>query len=1037
MKKILLVLLCTIVSLSAIFAQKKQNEAKGAFDESRYNSMQWRNVGPFRGGRSCAVEGVRNKPNLFYFGATGGGVWKTTDGGRNWSNISDGFFGGSVGAIAVAESDNNVIYVGGGEQTIRGNISSGYGVWKSTDAGKTWVSVGLKDSRNISRIRINPKNPDLVYVAAMGNPYKSSAERGVFRSKDGGKTWEKILFVNEDVGAVDLTFDPNNQRVMFASTWRFRRTPYSFSSGGTGSGLWKTTDAGDTWTDISRNEGLPQKDTLGIIGVTVSPQNSDRIWAQIEAKTGGLFRSDDAGKTWAKINESRDMRQRAWYYTRIYADSKDVNTLYEMNVAYGKSTDGGATFQLKYAAHGDHHDFWIDPDNPKRMIIGDDGGAQTSYDGGETWSTYHNQPTAQFYRVTTDNAVPYRIYVAQQDNSALRIPHRTENDVISNEDFEDTAGGESAHIAVDPLNNEIVYGTSYGGYLTRFDHKIKQNRNINVWPDNPMGAGAETMKYRFQWNFPIFFSPHNPKKLYACSNHLHATTSEGQNWEVLSPDLTRNEASKLKTSGGPITQDNTSVEYYCTIFAAAESPRVKDLIWTGSDDGLLNLTRDGGKNWTIVTPKDLPEWTMINCIEPDPFTDGGAYFAATAYKNGDFKPYIFRTKDYGKTWTKIVQGIDNEHFTRVVRCDPKRKGLLYAGTETGMYISFDDGANWQPFQLNLPIVPITDLAVKNDNLIVATQGRALWIIDDLTPLHQLANETNTELKLYKPIDYIRMNGSQSSGSKTAGTNHPNGVMVHFLLQNIEEKDTVSLSFLDSSGKIIRTFTTQTKEDKNKLKAKKGANLFVWNTRYEDGKKFDGMLLWDGDMSGAKASPGVYKVVLAQNKTTQTADFQILKDPRVEASNADLQVQFDLVQKINDKASEAHTAIGNIRDIRKQFNGFKERIGDEKSQKMIFDDIKRIDSTLTQVEETLYQTKLQSQQDMLNFPIRLTNKLLSVKSAVENAEFRPTDQQIAVANELSIKIDNQLSIYKKLINSDLPALNKKIREVGIDLIMLKK
>ncbi len=1031
MKKLLFILTLLVAIISNSNAQK----AKIAYSENLYNAIQWRNVGPFRGGRSCAVEGVKGKPNLFYFGATGGGIWKTTDGGRTWGNISDGFFGGSVGAITVSESDNNVIYVGGGEQTIRGNISSGYGVWKSTDAGKTWSCMGLKDSRNIARVRVHPKNPDLVYVAAMGNPYKNNAERGVFRSKDGGKNWEKILFVNDEVGAVDLTFDPNNQRIMFASTWRFRRSPYSFSSGGEGSGLWKSTDGGDTWTNISQNEGLPQKDTLGIIGVTVSPVNSERVWAQIESKNGGTYRSDDGGKTWKKLNEDRNLRQRAWYYTRMYADSKDENTVYEMNVAYGKSTDGGTTFTYKYAPHGDHHDFWVDPENPKRMIIGDDGGAQISYDGGETWSTYHNQPTAQFYRVVTDNATPYRIYVAQQDNSALRIRHRTEDSDIS--EFENTAGGESAHIAPDPLNEDIVYGTSYDGVIERMDHKTGQSRNVNVWPDNPMGAGAEAMKYRFQWNTPIFFSPHNPKKLYVCSNHLHVSTNEGQSWELASPDLTRNDASKLKSSGGPITQDNTAVEYYCTIFAAAESPRVKDLIWTGSDDGLIHLTRDGGKNWTNVTPKEMPEWTMINCLEPSTFEDGTCYVAATSYKTGDFKPYLFKTSDFGKTWVKITNGIDNEHFTRVIRSDKNKKGILYAGTETGMYISFDDGANWQPFQLNLPIVPITDLCIKNNNLIAATQGRAIWMIDDLTPLYQLEGNQNPELKLYQPADYMRMKGSQVKDSKTAGTNHPNGVMVYYFLQNVEEKDTVTLTFLDKSGKKLREFSNVAKEDKDKIKVKKGANQFVWNTRLEDGKKFDGMLLWDGHVTGSKAPLGTYTVRLTKNKTSQEATFKVVKDPRVAASEADLQTKFEFEQSTLAKASETHEAIANIREIRKQCTAFKERIGENKSFQTILDDMKGIDEKLTKVEETLYQTKLQSQQDMLNFPIRLNNKLLSIRSAVEGAEFRPTDQQIAVAAEITSKIDAQLGIYQNIIKNELPALNKKIREAGIDLIMLKK
>ena len=572
----------------------------------------------------------------FYFGATGGGVWKTEDGGITYKNISDGYFGGSIGAIAVAKSDPNVIYVGGGEVTVRGNVSSGYGMWKSVDAGKTWTSIGLPQSRHIPRIVIDPQNPEIVYAAVLGNIYKPTQERGVYKSINGGKTWKKVLFANSLSGAVELVMDPSNPRNLYAATWRLQRTPYSLSSGGEGSALWKSTDRGASWTEISKHDGFA-KGTLGIIGVTVSPINADRVWAIVENKDkGGVYRSDDGGKSWKHVNESRALRQRAWYYTKIYADTQDVNGVYVMNVAYHHSTDGGKTFVAQRAPHGDHHDLWIAPEDNQRMIIGDDGGAQVSYDGGKTWSTYYNQPTAQFYRVTTDNAFPYRIYVAQQDNSTIRVKHRSFGRSIGEDDWESTAGGESAHIAIDPTNNEIVYGGSYGGFLTRVNHEKETVRGINVWPDNPMGYGAEGMKYRFQWNFPIIFSKHNPKRLYTFSNHVHVTENEGQSWNIISPDLTRNDPDKLKSSGGPITQDNTGVEYYCTIFAADESPLQEGLLWVGSDDGLIHLTKDGGKNWTNVTPKGMPAWMMINSIEPSPFEAGTCYVAGTRYKMGDF-----------------------------------------------------------------------------------------------------------------------------------------------------------------------------------------------------------------------------------------------------------------------------------------------------------------------------------------------------------------------------------------------------------------
>ena len=667
-----------------------------------FDTLQWRCIGPFRGGRSCTVTGVEGKPYLFYFGSTGGGIWQTNNGGKSWNNISDGYFGGSIGSMAVSRSDNNVIYVGGGEKTVRGNVSFGYGVWKSENAGKSWQQVGLTKSRHIGRIRIHPQNPDIVLAAVMGDLFKPSSQRGVFKSIDGGQNWSKVLFVNDSVGAVDLIIDPNNPRILFASTWRVSRSPYDMSSGGEGSGLWRSTDGGDTWTNISNNKGLPSG-TIGIIGVTISPLNSERIWAIIESQNGGVFRSDDGGDTWTKTNESRALRQRAWYYTRIYADTKDENTVYVMNVNYHRSTDGGKTFKAARAPHGDHHDLWIAPEDPQRMIIGDDGGAQVTYNGGATWSTYQNQPTAQFYRISTDNHTPYRIYAAQQDNSTVRIPHRTRSWAITKDHWESTAGCECGHIAVDPLDQEIVFGGCYDGYLQMKNHRTKQSRAINVWPDNPMGHGAESMKYRFQWNFPLFFSPHDPKKLYTASNHLHVSVDKGHSWQTISPDLTRNDSTKLGSSGGPITKDNTSVEYYCTIFAAVESPRQKDLLWTGSDDGLIHVSVDGGKNWKNVTPKQLPEWSLINSIEADPFHNGGLYIAATRYKTGDYQPLLYHTTDYGKTWRKITDGIAEEHFTRVIRADDQVEGLLYAGTESGLYISLDNGQKWTFFKRIYPL----------------------------------------------------------------------------------------------------------------------------------------------------------------------------------------------------------------------------------------------------------------------------------------------------------------------------------------------
>lgn len=1021
-------------------AQRRNRAAASAptlsYDQDLYSAIQWRSIGPFRGGRASSVTGVPGKPNLFYMGATGGGVWKTEDGGNNWKNISDGFFGGSIGAVAVSEYDNNVIYVGGGEVTVRGNVSSGYGLYRSTDAGETWEDIGLKNSRHVARMRIHPKNPDLVYAAVLGDLYKSSEERGVYRSKDGGENWERVLFANSNAGATDLILDPNNPRVIYASTWRIRRTPYSLESGGDGSALWKSTDGGDTWKDISKNEGLPTG-LWGISGVTVSPVNSKRVWAIIENEKGGVFRSDDGGETWSKVNSDRKLRQRAWYYSKIYADTKDVDKVYVLNVGMFVSKDGGKTFDTRIRTpHGDHHDLWIAPEDANRLVVADDGGAQVSYSSGTTWTTYMNQPTAQFYRVVTDNHFPYRIYGAQQDNSTVRIAHRTNGGSISERDWEPSAGGESAHMAPHPVNTDIVYGGSYGGYLTRVDHSTGQSRTINVWPDNPMGHGAEGMRYRFQWNFPIFFSPHNPNKLYTTSNQVHVTTNEGQSWEIISPDLTRNDATKLGPSGGPITKDNTAVEYYSTIFAAVESPYEEGLIWVGSDDGLIHVTKDGGENWTNVTPPSMPEWMMINSIDPDPFVKGGAYVAGTKYKLGDYNPYLYKTKDYGQSWTRINSGINNEHFTRVVRADPKRAGLLYAGTEAGMYVSFDDGASWSEFQLNIPIVPITDLTIKDDNLIAATQGRSFWMIDDLTPLHQLnADVVASTNYLFKPLPSYRMGGGRGfGGGGSAGQNHPGGVMVYYNVNNLEDSSKVSLEFMEMDGTLIKKYSNTAKKKNEKLELEKGSNRFVWNMRYPDAEGFDGLIMWAAGLTGPKAVPGTYKVKLTVDGAEMEVDFEILKDPRSESTIADLQAQFDFLVSVRDKVSEMHKGIKDIRDIKGQISGLNEKISDDDENKDLVTEGKRINKALTEIEEQLYQTKNKSGQDPLNYPIRLNNKIAHLSGVAGRGDYKPTDQSIGVRDELVQQIDAQMGKLRTLLENDVPNYNRMVRDKGVNAII---
>ena len=1026
-----------IIFLFFLVDIKAQRKNKSISQSINYEipNLNWRSIGPYRGGRASSVTGVSNSDNTYYFGATGGGIWKTTDSGQNWRNISDGFFGGSIGAISASESDPNILYVGTGEKTVRGNVSPGYGgFWKSDDAGETWKKMNLDiDQVQVGRIAIHPKNPDIVYIAIIGDLFKDSNKRGVYKSTDGGKSWRQVLFSNERSGAVDISIDKNNPRIIFASTWNIRRTPYSLESGGEGSGLWKSTDGGETWKNISDNEGLPSG-IWGISGVSVSPVNSKKVFALIENKEGGLFRSDDGGSSWEKVNEDRNLRQRAWYYTRVYADTQNENRVYVMNVSFWRSEDGGKSFDRYRTPHGDHHDLWIDPENNKRLIVADDGGAQVSSDDANNWSTYMNQPTAQYYRVATDNSFPYNILVAQQDNSTQRVPHRVNSGGISERDWERSAGGESAHLAAKPDNPDIVYGGSYGGYLTRLDHSTGEVRSVNVWPNNPMGHGAEDMKFRFQWNFPIFFSPHDPNKLYTTSNRFHVTYNEGEKWEVFSPDLTRNEKEKLGPSGGPITKDNTAVEYYATIFAACESPYEKDLLWAASDDGLIHLSRDGGKNWEDVTPVNSPKYLMWNSVEPDPFVKGGLYAAGTLYKTGDFQPYMYKTKDYGKTWEKITNGIPNNHFTRVLRADPNKEKLLYAGTESGMYISFDDGISWNSFQLNLPLVPITDLTIKNNNLIAATQGRSLWMIDDLTPLHQLNKEVNNaSMKLFKPIDSYRMGSPGRGTPRNAGKNHHNGVEVFFNIDDkiLDENTSVTLEFLDNEKKLIKKYDNQS--DENALDINSEKNSFVWNMRYDDAKGFDGLIMWAASLRGPIASPGQYYVKLTVNEKSEEQSFNILKDPRSNSTDEDLKEQFDFLLSVRDKVSDIHQTIIDIRSSRSQLIDLKSKISDKYPD--MENSISDVISRITLIEEKLYQTKNRSGQDPLNFPIRLNNKLAHLTSVASVGNFKPTDQMYNVRDELIGLIDKELKMWEDIKENDLVKLNSTILENNIQLITI--
>ncbi len=1027
----------------------------------------WRSIGPYRGGRSIAAAGHPSQPLTYYFGATGGGVWKTTDGGHNWACVSDSFFRrSSVGALAVAPSDPNVIYVGIGERDIRGNFMQGDGVYRSTDGGKTWRHLGLEQTGIIGRIVIHPQNPDHVWVAALGRIFGADAqsiERGVYRSTDGGKTWQRVLHTSPKAGAVHIALDPSNPRTLYAAMWQAYRSPYSMSSGGPESGLWKSTDGGDTWTNIGDRPGLP-KGIVGKIGISVSPANPKRVWALIESASGGLFRSDDGGDTWQRTSEDRNLRQRAWYYTHVHADPQNPDVVYVLNVNFLKSVDGGKTFQTIRVGHGDTHDLWIDPTDPQRMIMADDGGAEVSVNGGQTW-TELDLPTAQFYHVTVDNQFPYHIYGAQQDNSTIGIPSRTSGFSIGAKDWYEVAGGESGYIAIDPSNPEVSYGGSYGGYLTRLDRSTGQERAVNVYPDNPIGEGAHAMKYRFQWTYPIVFSPHDPKRLYCTAQYVFTSTDAGQTWQRISPDLTRADSTKLQPSGGPITKDNTGVEVYATVFALAESPLQKGLLWAGSDDGLIHVSRDGGTTWANVTPKNLPDWALISIVEPSPHDAATCYVAATRYKSGDEQPYLLRTTDYGATWQRIDAGIPVGAFTRVIRCDPARRGLLYAGTETGVWVSLSDGAQWQPLQLNLPVTSIHDLAVqtREHDLVAATHGRSFWVLDDLTPLHQLTYVVaQGQLTLYRPRHAYRMDGANPP-TTDAGQNAPPGALIHYVIDPDEFKggatpiDTLFIEIRDGRDSLVARFNSRQDLKGKAVKpsaefyekrdvprsgvptVKPGLNRFVWNLRGPDATELPGGIYWGGSLAGPKVVPGTYTVVLRTSgalKLERKTSFELRADPRLQVAPEAYRAQYELHRQINAQVSAVHSGILRIREVRRQVNATNERLKDHAGFKAVEALAKPMLEQLDRIEQALVQTKVQAGQDVLNFPIRLNNKLVALGGTISMGDGAPTASAYETFADLKRRSDAELARLKATIDTQLPALNAEVARLALPAVQVK-
>jgi photosystem II stability/assembly factor-like uncharacterized protein len=1035
-------------------AVQKSGAAQANKEGAPFAGLAFRQIGPFRGGRVGAVTGVQSQPFTFYFGATGGGIWKTTDGGIHWNPVADGQLKlGSVGAIAVADSDPNIVYAGMGESDMRGNASHGDGVYKSTDAGKTWKNIGLVDTQQIGAIKIDPKNPDIVYVAALGHMTGPNSERGVFRTRDGGKSWQKVLYKSDHAGATELIIDPTNSNVIYASIYQFLRQPWTFESGGPESGLWKSTDGGDTWTDISRNPGMP-KGVLGRIGIAVSPVRAGSMWVLVEAEEGGVFHSDDGGATWTKVNDQRDVKQRAWYYSRIFADPKSADTMYALNTSFYRSIDGGRTFKPIATGHGDNHDLWIANDDPNRMIESNDGGANITFDGGQSFSTIMNQPTGQFYRVSLDNDFPYHIYGAQQDNTTVETSSRGNSGSITESDWFEVGGGESGWIAPDPTNSRFVYAGSYDGLLTRYDHLTGGLRNINPWPDNPMGSGVEAMKYRMQWNFPLLFSPNDPKLLYAGSQYLLGTRDEGRSWKAMSPDLTRNDRSKQGPVGGPITKDNTAVEYYDTIFTVDESTVQKGLIWVGSDDGLVHLTRDGGKNWDNVTPKGVPDWIRINCIAASPFDPGTAYFAATMYLTDDYRPFLYRTTDFGKTWMLINSGIPADDFTRTIRPDPRQKGLLIAGTEAHLYISYNNGDSWLPFQLNLPNVPMTDIAFhkREDDLVIATQGRGFYVLDDMPMVRALAASAGrmpeAPVHLFAPKETYRYIGGGSGGgggrNPAAGRNPENGVVLYYSFKAKPQSDVV-IRIKDSAGKLVNEISSKPEpkdpaaleEEEGrrvqpKPSTKPGLNRYVWNLRYADTVKFPGMIYWAGGTNGPQVVPGTYSVELTADGHTETQTVLIKPDPRVDSTPEEYRKQLELALQIAGKVNAANDAVISIRSQRKQLDAYAASAGPALAA-----EAKRISAELGTIEEALYQTKLRANEDALNFPIRLNNKLAALLGVVTESDSAPTEQSYAVFKELSAQLQVQLEKLAAVDSKEIEGFNNRVREQNIPAITVSK
>lgn len=1027
---------------------KKQTEAStsGHFDAEKFSALQWRNVGPFRGGRAAAASGVKEDPLTYYFGSVGGGLWKSEDAGLNWRNISDGFFkSGSVGAIAVAPSDANVIYVGMGEHSIRGVMTSqGDGVYKSTDAGRTWEHVGLEKSRTISAIRIHPQNPDLLYVAAQGSQWTDSEDRGVYRSVDGGKVWEKVLYTDQKTGPADLSMDPSNPRILYAAMWDHRRDPWLIRSGGEGSGIHKSTDGGETWSKI--NSGLPE--VMGKVSVAVSPANGDLLYANIEAEgeKGGVYRSDNGGKKWQQVSKDRNTITRAWYYIKIYADPQDSETVYVLNFQVLKSIDGGKNFSPLPIGHPDQHHLWINPSNAANMIVANDGGSAVTFNGGLSWSTQNNQPTAQFYRVIADDQFPYRIYGGQQDNSTVSIVSKTIYGGISESDWYSVAGGESAFLAFsDPEDPDLTYGTSIQGFINMQDKATGMAKDIMAYPSMNLGTFSNNLKYRFNWNGPLIHNQVNPKILYHGANLLLRSDNGGHSWSEISPDLTRNDSSKHNEGGLPFTHENAGGEVYNTISYIAASPIQEKEIWVGSDDGLVHVTRDEGATWNEVSPAIEGE-ALINAIEVSPHQEGAAYLAVNRHKFDDHRPMIFYTEDYGANWKEIIEGLPDNHFVRVVREDPVRKGLLYAGTENGLHISFNNGASWFPFQSNLPVTPITDLIIKENDLIAATSGRAFWILDDLSALQQsLGEPDSSSFSLFAPKTSYKFTLAGGFEKGNVGQNPWPGIIFdYYLPHDLSDSATLKLEILDEEGKLVRSMSNERPEDfktwpggppqPRVLPSKPGLNRFNWDLKREAIPAVDGIFVFGG-LDGSTAGPGKYTLKLTLDERSVEQEALLLADPRIGATTEDYTRQQDILARVVEIMTEVQNSVSSLRSVKTQLDQKLELLKEGDGSDELIKSGEEALNAITNWEEKLIEPSRKTFQDVINFENRLISELNMLRSRADSYDPR-------ISSGIELRMNDLIEIWQELdqekeaiISTEVEAFNRLHKQEKIPALLI--